>query len=186
MSFSSVRIEGVLDADARKLSNDSVFYVINDGTGTISTFASPPPNEKLPMIGSHVSVVGNISIGAGNEIRLQARLGEYVVVISEPVIEPFVSEFDLADITAEQAGERMTVYGRVSNIWYTQEGSRAPTKIVLRDDSGSLSIVHWLKESPDIQPGDELKITGTVNLYKGRLQLKLWSATDIQPYLTEP
>lgn len=75
----------------------------------------------------------------------------------------------------------MTVYGRVSKVWKTRAGSKAPNKIVLEDDSGTLDVVHWLKEGPKVNVGDELEIRGSVGVYENRIQLKVWDAEDIQP-----
>jgi len=183
MNFSSVRIKGRQESAAIRLQNGSMMYLIDDGTGTLAVFADPPSDGIPPKVGSLLTVVGNLSIGVGNNIRLRARVGEQVVPVHEPDSVAVKAGFKLNDIIPEQAGKRMTVYGRVSKIWNPRQNSRAPTKIVLQDESGSLNVVHWLKESPDIQVGDALEVTGMVNLYDGRLQLKLRNTADVQPYL---
>lgn len=178
MNFSTVRVEGVLESDARKLRSGSFLYVVDDGTGTLAVFANTLPAGKLPTAGSRISVTGNLKVGAGNDVRMQARTVE---LTDSQLVDDFISEFRLADITEDQVEERLTAFGIVSQVWKPEPGSRAPHKIVLEDPSGLLQIVHWLKEPLDVQVGDPVEVTGTVDIYKDQLQLRLWNAEDFQP-----
>jgi RecJ-like exonuclease len=85
----------------------------------------------------------------------------------------------LKNIHASMQGNRITVAGRISNVW---EGTakRAPCTFILRDNSAALEIVHWLKSPLPVETGDAVECTGTVGLYRGRLQLRLWSTKDMQ------
>jgi RecJ-like exonuclease len=85
----------------------------------------------------------------------------------------------IANISASRQGDRITVFGEVSDIW-EPAGKRAPHTIILRDDSGALEIVHWLKHPPRVDIGDSVECTGTVDLYRGGLQLRLWTPEDLQ------
>ena len=76
-------------------------------------------------------------------------------------------------------GDRITVIGKVSDIW-DSAGQRAPHTLILRDGSGVLEIVHWLKQPLGVDIGDSLQCTGTVDLYRGGLQLRLWTPNDLQ------
>lgn len=177
MNFATVRIQGVLESDARMLRSGSVLYVIDDGTGTLPLFLNRAPAGKLPKAGSRIAATGSLSVGAGNELRMRAQSVE---PLDRPVADPFVSDLKLSDITAEQKGERMTVCGRVSKVWKPRPGSKAPHKIVLEDQSGSLEVVHWFAPELQVKIGDTLEIRGEVDLYKDQLQLKVWEAEDIQ------
>ena len=177
MNFASVRIAGTLESDARKLRSGSVFYVINDGTGTLPVFLNPIPEGRLPRTGTRVVATGSLSIAAGNKVRMRAQSVEAIGVPAEA----FVSELKLSDVSAEQVGNRMTVCGRVSKVWKPRPGSKAPHKMVLEDTSGSLDIVHWFVLEREVSVGDELEIRGSVALYKGVVQFKVWEASDIQP-----
>ncbi len=178
MNFATVRVQGVLESDARTLRSGSVLYVIDDGTGTLPLFLNRAPAGKLPRAGSRVAATGSLGVGASNKIRMSAQTVELLGTAGP---EAFVSDLKLSDITAEQQGERMTVCGRVSKVWKPRPGSKAPHKIVLEDSSGSLEVVHWFAPELRVEPGDILKIRGMVDLYKGRLQFKVWEAGDIQP-----
>ena len=85
----------------------------------------------------------------------------------------------LANISASRQGDRITVVGQVSDIW-EPAGKRAPHTIILRDGSGVLEIVHWLNHPPRVNIGDSVECTGTVDLYRGGLQLRLWTSRDLQ------
>ena len=84
----------------------------------------------------------------------------------------------LASINASLQGERITVAGEIGDIW-EPAGKRAPHTLILRDDSGALEIVHWLQHPTRVGIGDSVKCTGTVGLYRGRLQLRLWARRDL-------
>jgi RecJ-like exonuclease len=86
----------------------------------------------------------------------------------------------LANISAALHGDRITVAGQVSDIW-EPAGKRAPHTLILRDRSGVLEVVHWLKHPPPrVDIGDSVECTGTVDLYRGGLQLRLWTPGDLQ------
>jgi RecJ-like exonuclease len=85
----------------------------------------------------------------------------------------------LSNINASMLGDRITVSGRISEIWESA-GKRAPQTLILRDDSAALEIVHWLKSPPPVEVGASIECTGTVGLYRGRLQLRLWTSKDLQ------
>jgi len=72
------------------------------------------------------------------------------------------------------------VRGMVGDIW-EPASARAPHTVILRDQSGALEIVHWLKDSLGTAVGAYVECTGTVDLYRGQLQLRLWRKDDMQP-----
>lgn len=93
--------------------------------------------------------------------------------------EVYGAGFMLSNIRPSMQGERITVIGRISDIW-EPAGKRAPHTIIVRDGSAALEIVHWLKSAPCVDIGDSVECTGTVDLYRGGLQLRLWSSRDLQ------
>ncbi len=177
MNFASVRVEGVLESDARRIRSGSLLYVVNDGTGTIPVFFDRSAGEKLPKAGTRVLVVGSLGVGAGNKVRLSGQS----IKLLPGAVETKEPRLKLSDITPEQQGARMTVCGRVSKVWNPRPGSKAPHRIVLSDSSGSLDVVHWFVPELQVAVGDELEIRGTVGVYDGKVQLKVWQAEDIQP-----
>ncbi|VGO22839.1 OB-fold nucleic acid binding domain-containing protein [Pontiella sulfatireligans] len=170
MNFSTVRIQGVLESDARRMGGGEVLYVVGDGTGSLAVFVSDPGDERLPRAGNSVAASGSLSIGSGGEVRMRARSVEAQAADGGSGLVLF---------HAGMKGERATVTGRVARVFAPRAGTKAPFKIVLEDAGGTLDVVHWLENAPDVKAGDELEVRGTVNIYKGAVELKVWSAEDI-------
>lgn len=177
MNYRTIRVEGVLETAARAMSSGAVLYVVNDGTGTLAVFSNEIPEEALPRAGSRVTATGNLSIGVGHQVRLQVR---HVELLEEPITDNFISEFRLATITPQLAGDRITLVGYVSKIWTPRAGSRAPHKIIVKDPSATLEVIHWLKRPPDVHVGQAVEITGIVGLFEGKLQLRLRRTDDLK------
>ena len=172
MNFSKVRIEGTLSENARILTSGAKFYVVDDGTGILSVFKDKSSSGRVPLKGTTVSATGYIKVGAGNDRRMQAETIEVNVSAS-------ISS-GRTRIHPEQEGERLTAKGRVVHVWAPKNGSRAPHKIILRDDGGSLAIVHWLKYPPHVKVGDLVEATGVVSVYEGDAELKLSYAKNLK------
>jgi hypothetical protein len=179
MNFSTVRVRGVLAADARKLRSGSALYMVEDAGGVLPVFLICPPEKELPKAGCRVTVEGNLSIGAGHNIRLRAFSEEQVMIEPAAPVIKMTGEILLADVTADRAGEYMTVYGRASRLWSPRGESKAPHRIILSDASGVLEIVHWLDLETGVAVGDEVQVSGRVGLYQGKVQLKVPEAAGI-------
>lgn len=177
MNFSAVRVEGVLEADARRLGNGAVFYAINDGTGILPVFLEDGSGAMLARRGSRVAATGYLGVGAGNDIRLRVRSVDRLAVEVGKVPS---GDSVFATITRDLKGERIVVCGRVRNVWAPKPGSRAPHRIVLEDASGSMDVVHWLDEAPAVKVGDVLRISGSVDVYRNRVQIRVWDAGGIR------
>jgi len=172
MNFVSVRVVGVLETDARKQRSGSVLYVINDGTGILPVFLNRASEGRLLKAGSRVVATGSLSVAAGRNVRMRAQ--------SVDAEEAPGANAMLNDITAGQEGARMTVVGRVSSVWKPRPDSKAPHKIVLEYSGGSLDLVYWFSLGREVVAGDDLEVRGTVVLYKGAVQLKVWDAADLK------
>lgn len=110
------------------------------------------------------------SIKAGAPLPLLHIIRE-PVDISSPLVR-------LADVASCHQGDRITVTGWVSDIW-EPAGKRAPHTVILRDQSGVLEVVHWLQPPLRISIGDSVECIGTIDLYRGQLQLRLWNISDM-------
>jgi len=154
--------------------------MVDDGSGKLPIFLVQAPEGKLPKEGSRVTVEGNLSMGAGNAVRMRVQSAEQIRVASFSPMEEVIGKLRLADITAERKGARVTVYGQVSKIWSPRPGSKAPHKIVLTDPSGSLDVIHWFEPELTVALGDVLEVRGRVDVYKGQPQLKVWEADHIR------
>jgi hypothetical protein len=174
-NFSTVCIEGVLERDARMLKSGSVYYLINDGSGTLAAFDRFAVSNSLPRAGSTVWVEGSLSVGAGNNRRLNANRVQVVEASRHP--RPAGG---LAGIDRNHAGQTVHVKGRVCRAWVPREGSRAPYKIILKDTHGELDVVHWLSDAPRVGEGDLVEVSGVVCVYQGELQVKVLRTSDMR------
>ena len=169
LNFWTVRVDGTLKSDARLMKSGSLFYVIDDGSGTLAVFDLNVGKDL--KAGDRVSVVGSLQVGAGNNRRLQAKQVD---------VFPDESGGGLADIHSGMIGEQVSVTGIVVRVWAPKSGSRAPHKIILEDADAELDVVHWLSGVPEITIGDEVCVSGKVGEYKGELQLKVVRASDLK------
>jgi len=177
MNFRKVRVEGDLLKPARQLKSGAVFYSIHDGTGQLAVFAPLDNSQNLFWAGSRIAATGSLRVGVGNNKSLQAMKVE---LLSTPAIAAIHSDVMLADIRAEKEGDTVTVSGVVSKVWKPKDGSKAPHKIVLEDPSGRLDVIHWLEKPPKLEAGDAVEITGVVQVYKGRVEVRVFDAQSIQ------
>jgi hypothetical protein len=171
LNFWTVRVEGRLQSDTRLLKSGSLFYLVNDGTGSLAVFDQRVEGSGLLKAGSPVSVVGTLQVGAGNNRRLQVR---------QLVVYPSGDGGGLADIHTGMAGERVSITGRVVRAWVPESGSRAPYKIVLEDRGTEIDVVHWLSGAPEILVGDDVAVSGRVGQYRNDLQVKVSRSSDLQ------
>jgi len=174
-NFSRVKVSGVLQDDARILRNGTRFYAIDDGTGTLAVFDAAPSQQSMPERGASVSAIGVLKVGAGNDRRMQAD----TLVVESGVSFP-VAGTGLTDLQADDAGKERIGIGRVVYILEPRTGSKAPHKIILRDSGGSIAVVHWLKQSPQVKVGDLVEVTGIVSVYQGEVELKLTRTEDLR------
>lgn len=160
MNFSRVRVEGVLKSNARMLRSGTVLYTISDESGTLPVFLNSAPAGKLPKAGSHMSVTGRLSIGAGNQIRMRAHDALQIVVL-------------------ETAAPTL-VRGHVVEVRPPPPDSNAPHKIIMARPEGPIEVIHWFKPNYQVAVGDELEAKGTIGFYNGRMQIKVQNAGDIR------
>lgn len=174
-SFSTVRIHGVLEQNARQLDNGAVFLLVNDGSGTLAVFCEDEDADETIWAGSVVEVSGSVIVDAKGRRRMRVHSNEGVVVLENP--DRFGRS--IASISKADSGCMKSVQGRIIRLWSPPEQSNAPHIIVIRDCSGVLTIVHWLDGIPSLQMGDSIEVSGRVGFYKEKLQLKLMSSDGL-------
>ena len=179
LNFSTVRVQGLLVADARRLRSGSVFYRVNDGSGILPVFLIRPPEEELPRAGQRVTIEGNLSVGAGYNRRMHVFSEAQVLLEPERPVKKRAEDILCSEVTAQQEGMDLSVWGRVSRVWVPRTGTKAPYKIILTDASGALEVIHWLGSNQGVTVGDELQVRGRVELYRGKVQLKVWEPSGI-------
>jgi DNA/RNA endonuclease YhcR with UshA esterase domain len=89
-------------------------------------------------------------------------------------------------ITESLVGSNVDVQGTIASINPPREGSKAPVKIGLADETGAFELVIWPNTFGDIKAhnplgtGSVIHATVRVIKYKDQLQLQVQNATDLQ------
>lgn len=97
----------------------------------------------------------------------------------------------IAQITNDKIGQKFTVQGTVTSA-RRPTSERAPYILKVKDASGSIDVVFWqdladkLSDAQKANEGDVVRVTGTLGEYRGSLQLKPQSPSDIQTEKTNP
>ncbi len=92
----------------------------------------------------------------------------------------------LADVTPAQEGETVTVRARVENVTPPQEGTKQPYSIYLRDGDVTLRASCFPKswdviaEANRPRPDAVFELTGTVEVFQGKPQLKVKSGYNVK------
>lgn len=159
-----------------------VKYRLADGTGQISLLLWQDVLEEVPgrydlFPGSQVQVRGEIDQYEG-ELEIIPGDGEDLAVIHRGQ-RPGMEERTADRISAADEGRIFAVQGRVSRI----EG-QGWLKLWLRDDSGEIlvfvpeRVVGYLPSG--IGPGQELRVTGEVDIYQGTLEIIPLAGADLE------
>jgi DNA/RNA endonuclease YhcR with UshA esterase domain len=104
----------------------------------------------------------------------------------EPAQELPPGVFPPSRIERSQMGQQVTIQGMVRE-YRAARSETAPHSIFLEDGSGSLRVVYWSEVARALgsqnvpQPGQKLRIQGTVDEYREELQLRVNNARDIIP-----
>ena len=91
--------------------------------------------------------------------------------------------FTPQEASEQPKGSRITVRGKVVDVFFPGEDSRAPNKIYLETDDGRIPVVFWpsrvvLPEGQIPSVGAEIEVAVTVSAYKENKQLKLSRAAN--------
>lgn len=97
----------------------------------------------------------------------------------------------IAQITNDKIGQKFTIQGTITSA-RRPSSERAPYILKVKDASGSIDVVFWqdladkLSDAQKPNEGEVIRVTGTLGEYRGNLQLKPQSPTDIQTEKTNP
>lgn len=193
MNFAYVRISGEVTRDAYIFQSGGVVFNVDDGSGEIAVMGGRAQAEalqeqnRLPRRGDRVEVAGSLSVSADQEVKLRMQSADQLVLqrARAPSAAPGTPPVRLADITAAQKGERVTVSGVLKEINIPGPGSKAPYVLRLEQNGDELEVIFWDKVFQGLErnlpmPGKTIRATGRVDVYKDKIQLKVWEATDLQ------
>ena len=160
MNYSTVRVQGILESEARALRDGTVLYLLADETGSLPVFLNRAPEGKLPKAGSRVAATGRLSVSADNRMSMRVHGPGQIEVLENAT--PTI------------------VRGRVAEVWSPPPDSRAPYRIILDRPEGRMEVVHWFMPEHQVVVGARVEVKGTLGFYKGRMQLKVRAAEDIR------
>ena len=90
----------------------------------------------------------------------------------------------LSSIQENKIGQAVTVEGRILNV-LAPRSEKAPYNIYLTDDTDTLLVVIWedvfkaISGKDKLKPGVKVRMTGTVNQYRGNLQFTINKFQDV-------
>jgi DNA/RNA endonuclease YhcR with UshA esterase domain len=193
MNFAYVRIVGEVTRDAYVFKSGGVVFNMNDGSGEIAVMGGRAQADaleaagRLPRRGDLVDVAGSLSVSADQDVKLRMQSAEQLKLTRKrpaPSYAVAESRLKLADVTADQKGNQITVVGTLKSIDIPGSGSKAPYVLTIEEDGATLAVVLW----DDVFQGLEGKLPmlgklisarGKVDVYKDAIQLKVWDAADL-------
>ena len=192
MNFAYVRIAGEVTRDAYVFKSGGMVFNLHDGSGEIAVMSGRAQAEalenagRLPRRGDRVEVSGSLSVSADQEVKLRMQSAEQLVLQRKrtPSTAPGLSQVQLADITAAQEGEQILVTGVLKEIEVPGPGSKAPYVLTIEQGGAELDVIFWDSVFEGLErklpmPGKTISALGRVDVYKGRVQLKIWNAGDL-------
>lgn len=194
MNFAYVRISGEVSRDAYVFDSGGLIFNINDGSGEIAVMGGRAQAEalqnagRLPRHGDRVEVAGSLSVSADQEVKLRLQSADQLLLQrrrSAASAAAAVEPIQLRDVSAAQKGERISVTGTLTDINIPGPGSKAPYVLTLEQDGAKLEVIFWDQVFQALEqnlpmPGKTLRATGRVDLYKDKVQLKVWEAADLE------
>ncbi|QHI67927.1 OB-fold nucleic acid binding domain-containing protein [Tichowtungia aerotolerans] len=193
MNFAYVRITGEVIRDAYVFKSGGVVFTLNDGSGDIAVMGGRAQAEalqragRLPYVGDRVEVAGSLSVSADQEIKLRMQSADQMILQrkrSDTSSAIMLNPVPLAEVSAAQKDERISIVGTLRNIQIPGPGSKAPYVLTLERDGAELEVVFWDKVFQKLEktlpmPGKIISASGKVDVYKGKVQLKVWDDADL-------
>ncbi len=186
MNFAQIRVEGVVDSDARTFrTGGGMGFNFSDGTGTIMVFISQKQAQEMveknlvPKAGDQVNFAGGLNIADDKSSMRLLSVDEFRLTRAPAVA------VRLADITTAMKGTSVTVAGKVLDLFPPPADSKRPYALKLKDDSGEQTLNFWQAEYDQIQGKDVLngayvRARVSVAAYQDKLQLKLAAGQDLE------
>lgn len=203
MNFATVRISGEVTRDAYIFESGGIVFNIKDGSGEIAVMGGRAQADaleaagKLPRRGDQVEVAGSLSVSADQEVKLRMQSADQLVLNRKRAIPSAVAppRIRLADVTAVQKGEQITVVGTLKSVDVPGPGSQAPYVLTLEENGAELAVIFWEDVFQGLEsafakgcgaqgiklptPGKRISARGRVDVYKDTVQLKVREAGDL-------
>ncbi len=194
MNFAYVRIQGEVTRNAYVFQSGGMVFNLNDGSGEIAVMSGRAQAEalknegRLPRRGDRVDVAGSLSVSADQEVKLRMQSADQLILQRKrfaAATESVVSRVRLEDITAAQKGDQVSVIGTLKEVSVPGPGSSAPYVLTLEQDGEELEVIFWDNVFQGLErklpmPGKLISALGRVDVYKEKVQLKVWEAGDLK------
>lgn len=186
MNFAQIRVEGVVDSDARTFrSGGGMGFNFSDDTGTIMVFISQRQAKEMteknlvPKAGDQVNFAGGLNIADDKSSMRLLSVDEFRLTRAP------AATVRLADITTAMKGSSVTVSGKVMDLFPPPADSKRPYALKIKDESGEQTLNFWQAEYDQIQGKDVLvgafvRARVSVAAYQDKLQLKLAAGQDLE------
>lgn len=193
MSFATVRLSGKVTSDAFLFKSGGLVFNVNDGTGELGVLGNRAQADamtaagRLPRRGDQVELVGSLSMGADQVMKLRLVSIERHVTDREALSETDRADtpmIRLSDLGAVEVNARVAVVGLLKKIDVPGPGSNAPYVLTLEEDGIQRPVVFWndvflgMNQTLPL-PGERIRACGRVEVYCGMVQLKLRDALDL-------
>lgn len=96
------------------------------------------------------------------------------------------AKMDLASINSSLLNSTVEVQGSIKSIVRPREGSRAPFRVHLTDDTGSINLIIWpdtyevVEARFNLAAGDLIRVRARVTEFRGQIQLTLRDVEELQ------
>jgi len=151
--------------------------MLEDGTSRVRVIYWDDVAEELgdrkPEKGTRMQVRGLVDQFKKKmqiKVKYAGQMEFYQIPPIEAVVIPEI--IPIGDIDETFKGQTQTVSGKLGKSKSIRSGVLYP----LRDKSGKIQLLLWDKNIPgeardDLQPGKKVRVTGTIGIYKGTLQI---------------
>ena len=197
MNFAYVRVAGEVSRDAYVFKSGGMVFNMYDGSGEMAIMASRAQAEvlgdagRMPRVGDYVEVAGSLSVSADDEVKLRMQSVDQLILRRQKALpEPAIPRRKLSGITAAQKGDQVFIVGTLKKILVPGPGSRAPYILTVEEDGIELDVVFWDKVFQGLgrklpTPGKLISARGRVDVYKEKVQIKVWEAGDFKEVISE-
>jgi uncharacterized OB-fold protein len=191
MNFALVRVAGQATGDARTFREAgkirSLRFMVIDGTGDLAVNAYGKAAEqmalydRIPRAGDPVEVTGSLTVSADENVSLRMQSGDALKLQRAEKVTP-----PLADVKNVAEGAQTMITGAVTRVIAPRTGSRAPYVVTVRDATEERQLVIWssvfekVTDRERLVPGAAVRAKVTAETYKGKTQLKLGRAADLE------
>jgi hypothetical protein len=162
LNFSIVCIEGLLLSQPYLFEDGEALLMIADETGALPVFLKTAPAGPWPEPGTRLLLTGRLQVGADHRASLRVQNAAQVRAVPPPV--------------------PAAIRGRVVEYQPAPAGSRAPHRMVLQCPSTRLEAVYWFALSERPRIGQTVEVRGRLDLYRGRLQVRIDDPGDVRCY----